>query len=83
LNDTSKVVFANLLEDDLLKLYGTPILTLTQLQQALNYRSVAAVKQSLYRDTLPVKVFELPNRRGKFAFVKDVANYLAEQAFKE
>ena len=75
--------FARLLEVDLLKLYESPILTLNQLRKALNYSSVAAVKQSIYRKTLPVSTFELPNRRGKFVFAKDVALFLAQQAFSK
>ena len=82
MNDEGIKAFARLLEADLLKLYGSPILTLKQLSKALNYPSVAAVKQSIYRQTLPVNIFELPNRRGKYVLVKDVAQFLAEQAFK-
>ena len=81
MNDEGITAFARLLEADLLKLYGSPILTLKQLSKALNYPSIAAVKQSIYRQTLPVNTFELPNRRGKYVLVKDVAQFLAEQAF--
>ena len=56
----------------LLQLFGTPLLNLSQLQRALNYRSVAAIKQ---RETMPVRLFELPNRRGKFALAKNAASF--------
>lgn len=71
------------LEGDLLRLYETPILNLSQLQKALNYKSVAAVKQAIQRKTFPVDIFTLPNRRNHFALAKDVAFFLAEQAFNK
>lgn len=83
MSETEKRELAKALEADLLKLHGTTILTLKQLQLALNYRTVDAVKQAILRNVLPVHTFEMPHRRGKFALVKDVAGFLAEQAFKE
>jgi len=80
LSDQERELLAMQLEQDLLKLYGSPILTIEQLQRALNYRSVAAVKQAIQRQSLPLHIFELPNRRGRFALVKDVCEFLAEQA---
>jgi len=83
LSDEERELLAKEIEHDLLLLFGTPMLNLSQLQRALNYRSIAAVKQSLVRGTLPVSVFELPNRRGKFALAKDVSTFMAEQAFNK
>ncbi|MCP1338177.1 hypothetical protein NJR55_01100 [Idiomarina sp. M1R2S28] len=80
MSDEEREFLAMQLEQDLLKLYGSPILTIEQLQRALNYRSVAAVKQAIQRQTLPVHIFELPNRRGRFALVRDVCKFLASQA---
>jgi hypothetical protein len=80
LSDQERELLAMQLEQDLLKLYGSPILTIEQLQRALNYRSVAAVKQAIQRQSLPLHIFELPNRRGRFALVKDVCEFLATQA---
>lgn len=74
---------ASELEADLLKLYDSPILTLKQLHKVLNFRSADAVKQAILRGVFPVHTFEMPNRRGKFALAKDVAIFLAEQAFKK
>ena len=80
LSDQEQELLAMQLEEDLLKLYGSPILTIEQLQRALNYRSVAAVKQAIHRHSFPLHIFEFPNRRGRFALVKDVCEFLAKQA---
>ena len=74
---------ARLIEADLLKLFDSPILNLDQLRRALNYRSVAAVKQAIKRKTFPVHTFVMPNRHNRFALAKDVADYLATQAFNK
>jgi hypothetical protein len=71
------------LEADLLKLYGSPILNLEQLHKALNYRSVATMRQALLRGTLPIPIFSQPNRRGYFALVAEVARYMAQCAVVE
>ena len=81
MSESEKQELAKQLEADLLKLYDSPILNLQQLQRALNFRSVAAVKQAIVRDTFPVATFLMPNRRNRFALAKDVAVFLAEQAF--
>jgi hypothetical protein len=68
------------LEADLLKLYGSPILNLEQLHKALNYRSVATMRQALLRGTLPIPIFSQPHRRGYFVLVAEVAKYMAQCA---
>lgn len=68
------------LEKQLMDFYQTPILTGRQLQTAMGYRSIAALRQSILRKQFPINVFTMPNRRGKFALVKDVARYLAIHA---
>lgn len=83
LSNEERLVLARELQADLLTLYGTPILNMSQLQRALNYKSVAAVKQAIQRRTFPIETFILPNRRNRFALAKDVAIFLAEQAFKK
>ena len=70
------------LEADLLVIFKSPMLNLEQLQEALNYSSVSAIRQSIMRGTLPVPVFQLPNRRGHFVLVSEVAAFLAQQANK-
>ncbi|UJF21695.1 hypothetical protein [Shewanella sp. OMA3-2] len=67
------------LEKDLLEFYGAPMLQSEKLKEALGYRSIDALRQAINRGTVPVHVFTIPNRRGKFALVKDVAYWLAEQ----
>jgi hypothetical protein len=69
------------LEKDLLNLYG-PILTGDSLRKALGYRSMDALRQAVARKTVPVLIFSLENRRGKFALAKDVATWLATQRNK-
>lgn len=66
------------LEADLLREYG-PLLTGNSLRKALGYPSLEALRQAVARDKVPVPVFSLPNRRGKFALSKDVATWLADQ----
>lgn len=71
-------MLTNAIEDDLFSRYG-PLLSDDALRMALGYRSIDAFRQALVRKTVPVPVFSLENRRGKFALVKDVANWLALQ----
>jgi len=66
------------LEADLLELYG-PLLHGRDLCRVLGYPSLEAMRQAVLRDTLPVHIFPIKNRRGKFALAKDVAKWLAEQ----
>lgn len=58
--------------------YGV-LLNDEQLCALLAYRSMDAFRQSVNRKTLPVPVFSIPNRKGKFALTRDVARWLAEQ----
>ncbi len=51
------------------------------LHQALGYRSSDAFRQAARRGTVPVYVFSIENRRGKFALTKDVAKWLAKQRY--
>jgi hypothetical protein len=56
-----------------------PLISNDALRNALGYPSMQAFRQALARRTVPVPVFGLENRRGKYALVKDVANWLAAQ----
>lgn len=49
------------------------------LRVALGYPSMEAFRQALSRKTVPVPVFSIKQRRGKFALVRDVAQWLAAQ----
>lgn len=66
-----------LLERDLLTRYGSPLLGGEDLRSALGYPSAEAMRQAIARGTVPVPVFGVAHRRGKFALVRDVATWLA------
>jgi len=70
--------FAESLEADLTNRYG-PVLSGESLRRALGYPTVDAFRQALARRTVPVPVFSIRKRRGKFALAKDVARWLVEQ----
>ena len=66
------------LEEMLLKEYG-PILSDDLLRTCLGYPTIGAFRKSVSRDTVPVTIFTIPNRSGKFALTTDVAKWLAQQ----
>ncbi len=80
MSDEEVATLAKQLEADLLKLYASPLISGADLQRAMGYRTTDALRQAILRKTIPVQVFKIPNRRGQFALVKDVAQWLAEQA---
>ena len=80
MSEQSIDTLAKVLEKDLLNLYGSPLLSGADLQRAMGYRTIDAVRQAIARKTIPVKVFSMKNRRGKYALVKDIAYWLAENA---
>lgn len=67
---------AKALEHDLFGRFG-PMVSGEDLRIALGYPSMDSFRQALARQQLPVTVFALPKRRGKYALVKDVAAWLA------
>lgn len=69
------------LRDELFRAYG-PMMTGKPLFTALGYISDAAFRMSLSRGEMPVPIFNIENRKGKYALVKDVARFIAEQRFK-
>ncbi len=75
MNDAS-VALASTLEHDLVRHYG-PMIGQDELREVLGYTTMDAFRQALSRRLLPVPVFALPNRRGKYALAKDVAAWLA------
>jgi hypothetical protein len=74
---SEKELLAGTLEADLLKEYG-PMLSGAPLRNALGYKTADAFRQAFCRGTLPVPVFPIKRRRGKYALSKDVALWLAE-----
>lgn len=71
---------AKTLESDLLGKHG-PTMTGEDLLRALGYTSKDGFRQSVVKKTVPVPLFNMEHRRGKFALVKDIARYLAEQRY--
>lgn len=65
----------SLSKDELLNQYG-PLIGGHNLIRALGYTTGTAFRQAIQRKQLPIKVFELPNRRGRFAFTADLAAWL-------
>lgn len=55
--------------------YG-PLVGGPELERLLGYTSNSAFRQAVHRGCLPVNVFTLPDRRGKFAFTSDIAEWL-------
>jgi hypothetical protein len=66
------------IESQLLQLYGSPIVSGEDLKAALAYNSIDAMRKAISRKKIPVPLFEMENRRGQFALVKDIAIYLAK-----
>lgn len=48
------------------------------LWKMLGYPSAEAFRQAYIRNVVPVHVFYIPNRRGKFALVRDVTAWLVK-----
>ncbi|WP_293751638.1 hypothetical protein [uncultured Paraglaciecola sp.] len=69
---------ANYIERELYRDIG-PLLFGTKLYTALGFPSAHAFRQACSRNTMPVEVFNIENRRGKFALSRDVAKWLATQ----
>lgn len=67
-----------MIERDLFDRHG-PMISDETLRIALGYRSTEAFRQAITRKTVPVPVFTVEKRRGKYALVKDVALWLASQ----
>ncbi len=55
--------------------YG-PIVGGEKLSRLLGYPSSEAFRQALSRGQLPVETFNIPHRRGKFAYTGDIAAWL-------
>ncbi|WP_296505876.1 hypothetical protein [Rhodoferax sp.] len=69
---------ASELNDKLFGQFG-PVLPSRALVKVLGYPSAAAFRQAVTRDTVPVPLFSIPNRRGRFALARDVAIWLSQR----
>lgn len=65
------------LETQLLNRYDMPLLGGENLRLALGYPSVDALRQAIQRGYIPIPIFSIRHRRGQYALVKDIANWLA------
>lgn len=75
-------VLASEIEQDLYQHFG-PLLFGADLYAALGYPSGDAFRQAVCRKTVPVEIFSIENRRGKFALSRDIALWLAQQRFQQ
>jgi len=76
-----KEKFCKELEQDLVKSYGHLIAN-KELCMILGFKNMPALRQCMLRGQLPVPVFSLENRRGRFALSKDVALWLTDKRFE-
>lgn len=67
---------------DMERQYG-PLLGGVALYRALGLPSAAAFRQAVSREALPVQVFAIPHRRGRFALTREVALWLARLRTQE
>lgn len=54
-----------------------------ELWKGLGYRTAASFRQAAHRQTVPIHVFDLPHRRGKHAFRRDLDRWLSELVANE
>lgn len=78
MTDSNELQIAKDLELDLTVRYGV-MLSGDELRIVLGYSSLAAFRQGVSRKVIPVPVFTLKGRRGKFCLARDVATWLAAQ----
>lgn len=70
------------LEVDLLKTFG-PLIYGEYLYRSLGYTSADALRQAVSRGSVPITIFPIEGRRGKFALTRDVAKWIAMQRFND
>lgn len=63
------------LEAQLIRTYGV-IVGGARLSQALGYPTQQAFRQAVARGRVPVPLFTIPGRRGKFAQIQDIARWV-------
>lgn len=65
------------IEKELIDKYGG-VIGNADLRHELGYKSYSSFNRAVRMGLLAVKVFEIKNRRGKFALTTDIANWLSE-----
>ncbi len=73
-----KSLTASEIEKDLIELHGY-LIGNEDLSLLLGFKTMSAFRQALCRKKIPIEIFTIENRRGKFALAKDVAEWLLEQ----
>ncbi len=67
---------ASVLESALIREYGL-LIGSESLWKLLGLPSQQSLNQSVWRGHLPVRLINIPNRRGKFALATDIAAWIA------
>lgn len=62
--------------EDLKNKYGF-LMSGNDVAKQLGFKSTEAFRQAVFRKKLSINIFTIPNRKGKFAYSKDVAEWLA------
>lgn len=65
------------IEQELTGIYGA-VIGNADLRKLLGYKSFSSFNRAVRMGLLSVKVFEIENRRGKFALTSDIASWLCE-----
>ncbi len=76
-NMTDTAALEAVLVIDLERQYGA-LIGGKQLMSVLGYPTLAAFRQAHCRGTLPVPIFVIAHRKGKFALARDIAQWLAK-----
>ena len=76
--DNEYQVLVNQIRSDLVAEYG-PIIGGSNLRKVLGYSTSGAFRQAVYSKTVPIEIFTIEHRRGKFALTLDVASWAAKQ----
>ncbi len=64
--------------EELLERYGHMISS-RDLPKVLGFSNGVALRQAVSRGHVSIRLFQIPHRRGKFAYSEDVAKWLAKQ----
>lgn len=73
--DSARAASLRQLEAQLIRAYGA-IVGGARLTQALGYPTQQAFRQAVARGRVPVPLFTIPGRRGKFAQIQDIARWV-------
>jgi hypothetical protein len=77
-SDAGNIDSLEVLESRLMRTLGA-VIGGGELSRTLGYPTQGAFRQAFVRDRLPVPVFVLEGRRGRFALTSDIANWLWTQ----